>query len=269
LYLLASIVGIETRIDFGQSNGIVLNFSGVASNFAFTVGTRDVHGDASTEFFGGSAFPDLHNTVRVNVKGLQRDGFVYAQRIHVDGDSDEDGAIEDSVDPEPDPEPIPPTPVPVTPSPRCRDPIGDFGQCQMWTCGFLFTAQQNVSVQALGQWDENLDGLLTNASVGLWSSDGTLLASVVVPSGTSVPLTAGYRFVAIASVQLVAGRQYVIGSAFAGGGAPVFAAAGLNPALASPAGRVILKGSGVLAFPTSVNSNIFGGGNFLFVPAAP
>jgi hypothetical protein len=287
--LAASLVKIEnTQTSLPVNlNGIALGVSGGAAAFTFAVDSRDVRGDNATEFFGGSVFADLGEGVRVNVKGLQRDGFVYAQRIHVaaaredDGDATSGGVTDPQTDGEPEPEPEPPAPVPPPPPPDPPapvpptpvpafnpDPIQGLGQCQSWTCGFLFTPRENISVQALGQWDENSDGLGANAPVGVWSSDGTLLASVVVPIGTAAPLSNGYRFVAIAPIELVAGRQYVIASAFAGGGAPTFGAGGINPALGSPEGRVTLRGSGVLAFPASVNANLYGGGNFLFVPAA-
>jgi len=149
------------------------------------------------------------------------------------------------------------------------DPIQGLGQCQTYTCGFSFTALQDISVEALGQWDQNLDGLLVAARVGLWSSDGTLLASVVVPSGTSAPLTGAFRYVSIAPVHLVAGQKYVIGSAQPSGGAPVFLPAGLETAFAPADGRVMFGGSGVLVFPSSSRTTLFGGGNFLFVPVAP
>ena len=148
------------------------------------------------------------------------------------------------------------------------DPIQGLGQCQAYTCGFLFTALADVSVQALGQWDENLDGLSIGTPVGLWSSDGTLLASVVVPSGTAAPLTGAYRYVPISPVQLIAGRQYVIASAQASGGAPVFGPAGALAVLMPVEGRVVFAGAAVLAFPPSSRTTLFGGGNFLFVPPA-
>jgi len=70
-------------------------------------------------------------------------------------------------------------------------------------------------------------------------------------------------------VPLVAGRQYVIGSAQPSGGAPVFMPAGVDPAVTPVDGRVMFGGAGVLIFPTSSRATLFGGGNFLFVPSAP
>jgi hypothetical protein len=47
------------------------------------VGDKLVKGDTATVFFGNSAFADLADGKRVEVKGSLRDGFVYATRIHV------------------------------------------------------------------------------------------------------------------------------------------------------------------------------------------
>ena len=273
--LLATIVRIQntnTALPVNL-NGIATQFSGDASSFVFFVGGREVRGDGSTGFFGGSTFADLDEGVGVNVKGLQQDGFVSAQRIHVTGTGEGDDVTSgDQTDDEGDVTEEPPSLPPPPPLPVLGfnpDPIQGLALCQSYTCGFAFTVIEDVVVEALGQWDENLDGLSTDAAVGLWSSDGTLLASVHVPIGTGATMTDGYRFVAITPIRLAAGREYVIGSAFRGSGAPVFLAPGLDPVLTSPTGRVVLKGAGVLAFPTSPSTVLYGGGNFLFVPATP
>ena len=64
-------------------NGTISAFSGTPSAFQFTVNGQLVKGDAATEFFGNSQFLELVDGARVEVKGSQRDGFVYATRIHV------------------------------------------------------------------------------------------------------------------------------------------------------------------------------------------
>jgi hypothetical protein len=64
-------------------NGDVSLFTGTRPAFQFNIGTRVIKGDANTEFFGNSEFADLANGKRVEVKGSQRDGFVYADRIKV------------------------------------------------------------------------------------------------------------------------------------------------------------------------------------------
>lgn len=77
-------------------NGIVQGFTGTAAAFSFTINGMLVRGDALTVFFGGSTFTDLANGVRAEVKGLQRDGFLYASRIHVNADGEEED-VEGSV----------------------------------------------------------------------------------------------------------------------------------------------------------------------------
>jgi hypothetical protein len=86
--LLASVVTIQnTNPDIPvEINGMVSDFTGAAAAFEFDIDDRLIKGDANTEFFGNSAFGDLANGVRAEVKGLQRNGYVYATRIHVEAD---------------------------------------------------------------------------------------------------------------------------------------------------------------------------------------
>lgn len=75
-------------------NGDISALTGNASGFEFKIGSVLVKGDDDTQFFGDGDSPDsfssLKNGIRVEVKGQQRDGFVYAQRIHVNDDEDDD-----------------------------------------------------------------------------------------------------------------------------------------------------------------------------------
>jgi len=77
-----------------EVNGVIDSVTGTASAFQFKIGSRVVKGDNLTTFFGDGdkpdTFSDLKDGVRVEVKGQQRDGFVYATRIHVNGDDDDD-----------------------------------------------------------------------------------------------------------------------------------------------------------------------------------
>lgn len=70
-------------------NGIVESLKGSASAFEFVIGSKTIRGDANTAFFGDGDKPDsfstLKNGQRVEVKGLQRDGYLYAMRIHING----------------------------------------------------------------------------------------------------------------------------------------------------------------------------------------
>jgi len=92
LSLLASQIHIQnTNVGLPvQINGIVSNFSGTPAAFQFEINGRLIKGDSLTAFFGNSVFADLGDGVRAQVKGQQADGFVYATRIHVGGDEDEE-----------------------------------------------------------------------------------------------------------------------------------------------------------------------------------
>ncbi len=65
-------------------NGTVQGVQGTASAFEFTVDGRLVKGDSATVFSGkNGSFANLKDGVRVEVKGQQRDGFVYARSIKI------------------------------------------------------------------------------------------------------------------------------------------------------------------------------------------
>ena len=90
--LLASSVEIQNDITTlpVNINGVVSAKKGTSASFEFSVDGRLVKGDSNTQFFGGSSYADLADGERVEVKGQQRDGFVYAERVHVNtGDDDQ------------------------------------------------------------------------------------------------------------------------------------------------------------------------------------
>ena len=98
--LLASTIMVQNTITTipVNVNGIIDDLSGSEDAFQFEIGSRLIKGDADTEFFGnggGDSFEDLENGVRVEVKGLQRDGYVYADRIHINEDEDEEDDEQD------------------------------------------------------------------------------------------------------------------------------------------------------------------------------
>jgi Domain of unknown function (DUF5666) len=76
-----------------EVNGVVDSLSGSSSGFQFKIGSTQLKGDATTVFFGdgdtSDSFADLKNGSRVEVKGQQRDGFVFAARIHINGTTDD------------------------------------------------------------------------------------------------------------------------------------------------------------------------------------
>ena len=75
-----------------EVNGAIDTVAGSASSFQFKIGSRVIRGDSTTTFSGSgpsaSGFTLLKEGVRVEVKGEQRDGFVFATRIHVEGNED-------------------------------------------------------------------------------------------------------------------------------------------------------------------------------------
>ena len=76
--------------------------------------------------------------------------------------------------------------------------------------GWVFTANAPIKVTHLGLYDHDGDGFGISHPIGLWQSDGTLLASSVISAGASNPLLDGFRYVAIPDVALNAGQDYVI-----------------------------------------------------------
>lgn len=83
--MTATLVRIQhTRVELPVNiNGIVDELDGDASEFEFMIGDRLITGDSGTAFQGKSTFADLADGKRVEVKGLLRNGSIYAQRIHV------------------------------------------------------------------------------------------------------------------------------------------------------------------------------------------
>ena len=70
-----------------EVNGTIDSLAGSAAAFQFQIGSRLVKGDTNSAFFGDGdkpdSFSDLKEGSRVEVKGEQRDGYVYAIRIHI------------------------------------------------------------------------------------------------------------------------------------------------------------------------------------------
>jgi hypothetical protein len=85
--LRASLIQIQNTTTWipVEVNGAIDSLSGTAALFQFKIGSRLVKGDTLTTFFGSTtqSFSTLKNGVRVEVKGQQRDGYVYAERLHV------------------------------------------------------------------------------------------------------------------------------------------------------------------------------------------
>jgi hypothetical protein len=83
-------------------NGVIDSLTGSAAAFEFKIGSRVVKGDTFTQWFGDGDSPDsfasLEDGARVEVKGQQRDGYIYASRIHITDSDDDDDDDDDDQD---------------------------------------------------------------------------------------------------------------------------------------------------------------------------
>lgn len=77
--------------------------------------------------------------------------------------------------------------------------------------GWQFDVLESLLVTGLGWYDEGLDGLGRSHTVGIWDPGGSLLTSIVVPSGTGAALDGVYRTMAIAPLLLTPGAGYIVG----------------------------------------------------------
>jgi hypothetical protein len=83
-----------------------------------------------------------------------------------------------------------------------------------FTLGWDFTANDAITVDALGVFDSGQVGLTDSYEVGLWDSAGDLLAETTVSSGTADPLVNQWRYAAITPVTLVTGDTYYLGALY-------------------------------------------------------
>lgn len=81
--------------------------------------------------------------------------------------------------------------------------------------GYEFSVSMSgLKATHLGIFDAAADGLADSHLVGLWKSDGTLITSATVPSGTSGLLQDSMRYVDIPDIVLGIG-SYVVGAVYA------------------------------------------------------
>lgn len=88
---------------------------------------------------------------------------------------------------------------------------GSSGSNQGQSVGWQFDVLAPIVVTGLGWFDEGGDGLVIGHTVGIWAPDGTLLASVAVPSGVGAALDGQFRTVSIPSLALGVGAGYIVG----------------------------------------------------------
>lgn len=85
------------------------------------------------------------------------------------------------------------------------------------TIGWTFSVNTPVTVTALGLWDEGADGFQTDHEVGLWDSNGTLVASTTITSASttvSSSSTDGQWLFNTISDQVLSSGTYTIGALF-------------------------------------------------------
>ncbi len=93
---------------------------------------------------------------------------------------------------------------------------GQVLQTGAWNLGRSFTVVSAANVVSLGIFDQGSDGLRNSHQVGLWASDGTLLFSTLIASGTSAILDGNFRFNDIAPISLNIGSTYFVAATYAG-----------------------------------------------------
>ena len=77
-----------------------------------------------------------------------------------------------------------------------------------FSLGYTFDVVSPFTVQYLGYFDADGDGLAQSHDIGLWDPTGTLLASATVSAGTGNILLDGFRLVAVTPFILAAGSGY-------------------------------------------------------------
>jgi hypothetical protein len=124
------------------------------------------------------------------------------------------------------------------------------------TLGDVFTPASDMTLNSLGVFDYQDNGLGETHAVGIFDKSGALLASTSVSAGTASPLDDHFRYASIAPLKLTAGQTYtiaalyltlsdVIGYANIGG---ILASSDIS--LPSFSARYALTGATDLYFPT-------------------
>jgi len=87
---------------------------------------------------------------------------------------------------------------------------GNSGANNDQTVGWMFNVDSVITVTHLSWYDHDQDGI-DEHEVGIWAPDASLVASVVIPSGTAATLDGIWRIVDIPDVVLQVGAGYVVG----------------------------------------------------------
>lgn len=158
----------------------------------------------------------------------------------------------------------------------------EFTSAPVWhdsqlSLGFVFTTNRAIDVTALGYYDENEDGFLTNHQVGIFDGDGALLISTVLNAGSTSSLEGHYRYNAVSPITLAANSSFVIAATTFGqedGWAfgirdSTISGFVVDPSISvvSDASRFLYQDDDILRIPTDMfgGFTIYGGPNFKLV----
>jgi hypothetical protein len=86
-----------------------------------------------------------------------------------------------------------------------------------FTLGWSITMKDDLHLFALCLFDDSQNGLAESHDVGIWDSNGSLLASTTIQSGTVDPLDSQFRVVPVSPITFLAGQTYYIGALFLDG----------------------------------------------------
>lgn len=98
------------------------------------------------------------------------------------------------------------------------DPCGTCGIILGETFGWAFEVTSAIQVDGIGVWDAGADGIGVSSGAGLWTGDGTLLASATITDG-STPVASngeGHWLFEDIDLQTLLPGTYVVGSVFIG-----------------------------------------------------
>ncbi|MES2754265.1 MAG: PEPxxWA-CTERM sorting domain-containing protein [Pseudomonadota bacterium] len=150
--------------------------------------------------------------------------------------------------------------------------VNNVAQNGNFTLGFSFTVANDMSISALGAYDDLANGFVAPKTVGLWTNAGALLSQVSVTNSNA--LIDNFRYAAITPVTVSAGTTYVVGAWQYSGSGDVYSTApgGTNP----PPGVTTIQGrlsdTGSFSFPNQLaGTEAYFGANALIgaVPDVP
>jgi hypothetical protein len=146
------------------------------------------------------------------------------------------------------------------------------------TVGCSFTPTVNMTVTALGTYDDLGNGIATHGIddrgqyAGIFNASGNLLASVMIPSGTAAILINEYRYMPLETpLSLTAGTTYILASTTAQDAYRNPGGETISPDFTNVVSRWTDSGFGdVLANPTSIyDAGSFAGPNMLYSVPEP